>query len=48
MPVSKSVCRIKKLAAASHEEERFYTLDDAAKKSFEVGKIEDARKYAKD
>jgi len=38
----------KKLATASHEEERFYALDDAAKESFEVGKIEDARKYAKD
>jgi len=38
----------KKLAAASREEERFYALDDAAKQSFEVGKTEDARKYAKD
>ena len=25
---------------------RFYALDDAAKQSFETGKIEDARKYA--
>ena len=39
---------IKKLAAASREEERFYALDDAAKESFQVGKIEDARKYAKE
>src|SRR5438874_9596512 len=39
---------IKKLATASREEEKFYALDDAAKESFEVGNIEDARKYAKD
>lgn len=38
----------KKLAAASSEAERFYALDDAAKESFELGKIEDARKYAKE
>ena len=38
----------KKLASASREEERFYALNDAAKESFEVGKIEDARKYATD
>jgi hypothetical protein len=38
----------KKLTAASREEETFYALDDAAKESFEVGKIEDAGKYAKD
>jgi hypothetical protein len=38
----------KKLASASSEEMRFYALDDAAKESFEVGKIEDARKYAKE
>ena len=36
----------KELAAASSEEKRFYALDDAAKESFEVGKIEDARKFA--
>jgi hypothetical protein len=36
------------LAKASSEEERFYALDDAAKASFEGGKIEDARKYAKE
>jgi hypothetical protein len=34
------------LAAVSTEEDRFYALDDAAKESFETGKIEDARKYA--
>jgi len=39
---------IKKLATASREEEKFYALDDAAKESFDVGKIEDARKYAKE
>lgn len=38
----------KTLAKASSEQERFYALDDAAKESFEVGKIEDARKYAKE
>jgi tetratricopeptide (TPR) repeat protein len=38
----------KELAAASSEEKRFYALNDAAKESFEVGKIEDARKYAKE
>ena len=38
---------LKKLAAASSEEDEFYALDDAAKQSFEVGKMEDARKYAK-
>ncbi len=38
----------KKLTNASREEEKFYALDDAAKESFEVGKIEDAGKYAKD
>ncbi len=37
-----------KLASASREEEKFYALDDAAKESFEVGKIEDASKYAKE
>ena len=36
----------KELAVASTDENRFYALDDAAKESFEVGKIEDARKYA--
>ncbi len=35
-----------KLASASTDEERFYSLDDAAKDSFNQGKIEDARKYA--
>src|SRR5271170_6113264 len=38
---------IKNLTAASGEEQRFYALDDAAKESYEVGKIEDARKYAR-
>lgn len=38
----------KTLATAVREEDKFYALDDAAKESFEVGKIEDARKYAKD
>jgi len=38
---------IKDLATASTDERnKFYALDDAAKQSFEVGKIEDARKYA--
>jgi len=38
----------KKLATASREEEKFYALDDDTKESFEVGKMEDASKYAKD
>jgi hypothetical protein len=37
---------LKELAAASTGENRFYALDDAAKESFNVGKIEDARNYA--
>ena len=37
---------VRKLAASSSEEASFCLLDDAAKESFEVGKIEDARKYA--
>jgi hypothetical protein len=39
---------LKELAAASREMDRFYALDDAAKESFEVGKVEDARKYAEE
>ncbi len=38
----------RKLAAASRQEDKFYALNDAAKQSFEAGKIEDARKYAND
>ena len=37
---------IMKLAAAKTQEEKFYALNDAAKESFVVGKVEDARKYA--
>ncbi|HWF19582.1 MAG TPA: hypothetical protein VG754_09945 [Verrucomicrobiae bacterium] len=37
---------IKKLNQASTDEERFYALNDAAKESFEVDKIDDAHKYA--
>ena len=39
---------VKALASASGELERFYALQDAAKQNFEVGKIEDARKHAKE
>jgi hypothetical protein len=39
---------VKELATASNEEEKFHALDDAAKEGFEVGQIEDARKYAND
>jgi tetratricopeptide (TPR) repeat protein len=39
---------IAKLAKATTDEERFYALDDAAKESFQVGKAEDARKYARE
>jgi hypothetical protein len=35
-----------KLAATKNNEERFYALDDTAKESFNVGKIEDAGKFA--
>jgi tetratricopeptide (TPR) repeat protein len=39
---------IKELDAAKTSEERFYALNAAAKESFVVGKIEDARKYAQE
>jgi tetratricopeptide (TPR) repeat protein len=38
----------KKLAEAATEEDRFYALNDAAKQSFVLGNLEDARKYARD
>jgi hypothetical protein len=34
------------LAAASSDEQKFYALNDAAKQSFEVGNLADARRYA--
>ena len=37
-----------KIATASSEEDKFDALDDAAKESFEVGQVENARKYAND
>lgn len=37
---------IKKLTEATTEQQRFHALDSAAKESFVVGKIEDAREYA--
>jgi len=40
--------RIDKLAKATTEEKRFYALDAAAKISFEVGKIDEASKYAQE
>ena len=36
------------LSKATTEEKRFYALDGAAKLGFEVGKVEDARKYAQE
>jgi tetratricopeptide (TPR) repeat protein len=39
---------MKELDAAKTSEERFYALNDAAKESFVVGKIEDARKCAQE
>jgi tetratricopeptide (TPR) repeat protein len=36
----------KELAAATTDENRFYALDGAAKESFNVGKIDDAKNYA--
>jgi hypothetical protein len=38
----------KELSAASSDVDRFYALDDAAKESFNVGKIEDANNYARE
>jgi hypothetical protein len=37
---------IAELARATTDEQRFYTLGRAAKESFQVGKMEDARNYA--
>ena len=37
---------LKTLARASSEVEKFYALNDAAKQSYELGRIDDARKYA--
>jgi len=36
----------KELATASNDKNKFYALDDAAKESFNVGKIQDAQNYA--
>jgi len=36
----------KELTTASNDENRFYVLDDAAKESFNIGKIQDAENYA--
>ncbi len=37
-----------KLTEATTDRDRFYALNDAAKQSFVLGKIEDARKYARE
>lgn len=37
---------LKELTATPSGEKRFYALDDAAKESYEAGKVEEARKYA--
>jgi hypothetical protein len=37
---------LKELSAASSDQEKFCALDDAAKESFNVGKIQDAENYA--
>jgi len=39
---------LKTLNTASDEAHKFYALNDACKESFEVGKIEDARRYSED
>lgn len=39
---------VHELQEAKNEEQRFYALGDAAKESFAVGKVEDARKYAEE
>ncbi len=45
-PQQRHQLAIKELDAAKTPEEKFYALNDAAKESFVVGKIEDAQKYA--
>ncbi len=39
---------VETLTKAETEQERFYALNDAAKQSFVLGKVEDARKYARE
>lgn len=39
---------VKELAKATSERERFYALNDAAKESFILGKVEEARKHAEE
>jgi len=39
---------IDKLAKATTEDKRFYALEDVSKLSFELGKVEVARKYARE
>ena len=41
-------CVMRELMAAKTAKERFYALNDAAKESFDVGKFEDAQKYAQE
>jgi tetratricopeptide (TPR) repeat protein len=47
-PPSRLSSASEKLARAKTEQGRFYALNDAAKQSFTLGNIEDARKYAND
>jgi len=39
---------VKRVGGANTQEQRFYALGDAAKESFNAGKIEDARNYAQE
>lgn len=45
-PSGPSSSAVQKLASTKTPEERFYALDAAAKESFVVGNVEEARKYA--
>ena len=39
---------VKRVSGANTQEQRFYALGEAAKESFNAGKIENARKYAQE
>lgn len=45
-PQGRLTAALMNLQKAATDQDRFYALNDAAKESFEVGKIDDATKYA--
>jgi hypothetical protein len=45
-PKQRYLLAMAKLQAADSDEKKFYALGDAAKESFDAGKIDDAQKYA--